>query len=87
VNQNGITIWMRHFTNRADLREESIAGKDRKATLEAAVGRVAEPLRADLRRQLGRCIEHSNEQITGEAYDEVTRSGAVVRVTPCEVIA
>lgn len=63
-----------------------IAGADVKKTIEACAARLPESLRASLRKQLGRAIEHGNEELHAQCQ---ASDGAVCLATlrPCEVIS
>lgn len=68
------------------------SGHDRGRVVESALSRVSEVLRAELRKKLGRVLEHEDEQIRASAQnwvDDPRSHGtyAELTVTPCEVIS
>ena len=84
----GIHVFARYYTNNADLVDYHVCGSDRVATLEVAIAKLPEKLRADTRKQLGRVLEAKDgfEIISSNAFDKDTKSAAFVSVRSTDMV-
>lgn len=84
----GIHVFARYYTNNADLIDYHVCGADRLATLEQAIGRLPEKLRADTRKQLRRVLEAKDgfDIISSNTFDKDTKSAAFVSVRSTDMV-
>jgi hypothetical protein len=85
--QKAILVASRHYVNNADLVDYSIAGVDRRKTLDEAISRVPANLRTQLAKQLGPVLERETfDTISVTSIDASTKSAAFMTVCVVDIV-